>query len=207
MRDRNNYFPEIEALAGRALAATGYSGSGPIGERVLTELAKWCGFTIEQVGHMPRSARSITDMRDRIIFIPDRGGLKVRQLAAWCCRHSAISPSITATPAISATTSGSGSSRTTSRPCSPRGPAVEFLRDAGAAEDISVEDLKSVHLLRDGDACFTNLATRHLEIPSLPADGEVIDKAYENDGVAFPGDRWRSRGEPKVPRQWGSRQA
>ena len=51
MRDRNNYFPEIEALAGRALAAAGYSGSGPISERVLTELAKWCGFTIERVGH------------------------------------------------------------------------------------------------------------------------------------------------------------
>ena len=28
---------------------------------------------------MPRSARSITDTRDRIIFIPDRGGLRIRQ--------------------------------------------------------------------------------------------------------------------------------
>ena len=77
MRERNNYFAEIEAVAARGLAAAGYNGSGPISERVLTELAKWCGFTVERVSHIPRSARSITDRRDKIIFIPDRGGLKV----------------------------------------------------------------------------------------------------------------------------------
>ena len=48
----------------------------------------------------------------------------------------------------------------------PEGPAVEFLREADAAEDISVEDLKEVFYISYEMAThrFTNLATQHLEI-------------------------------------------
>ena len=214
MRDRNNYFPEIEALAGRALAAAGYSGSGPISERVLTELAKWCGFTIERVGHMPRSARSITDMRDRIIFIPDRGGLKVRQARSVVLQtlgHFALDHSDTRDFG-DYLRQRIESNYFAAAVLAPEGPAVEFLRDADAAEDISVEDLKEVFYISYEMAThrFTNLATQHLEIPChfLRTDSEgVIDKAYENDGVAFPTAIDGGHEGERVPRQWGSRQA
>ena len=54
-----------------------------------------------------------------------------------------------------------------------------------------MEDLKEVFYISYEMAThrFTNLATQHLEIPChfLRTDSEgVIDKAYENDGVAFP---------------------
>ena len=94
----------------------------------------------------------------------------------------------------------------------PEGPAVEFLREADAAEDISVEDLKEVFYISYEMAThrFTNLATQHLEIPChfLRTDSEgVIDKAYENDGVAFPTAIDGGHEGERVPRQWGSRQA
>ena len=49
MRERDNYFGEIEAVAQSALDAVGYSGSGPVSERLLTDLAAHFGFTVEHV--------------------------------------------------------------------------------------------------------------------------------------------------------------
>ena len=73
----------------------------------------------------------------------------------------------------------------------PEAPAVDFLRDADEAQDISVEDLKELFYISYEMAAhrFTNLATEHLGIPChfLRTDSEgVIDKAYENDGFPFP---------------------
>jgi len=73
MRERANHYPEIEAIAAQALADANYPGTGPISERVLTELVANQGFTIERVRAMPPTARSITDTRDKIIFIPTEG--------------------------------------------------------------------------------------------------------------------------------------
>ena len=175
------------------LAAAGYSGSGPISERVLTELAKWCGFTIERVGHMPRSARSITDMRDRIIFIPDRGGLKVRQARSVVLQtlgHFALDHSDTRDFG-DYLRQRIESNYFAAAVLAPEGPAVEFLREADAAEDISVEDLKEVFYISYEMAThrFTNLATQHLEIPChfLRTDSEgVIDRPTRTTGWRSP---------------------
>ena len=48
-RERGNYFGEIEKIARESLAAVGYPGSGPVSERVLTDLAAHFGFTVENV--------------------------------------------------------------------------------------------------------------------------------------------------------------
>ena len=94
----------------------------------------------------------------------------------------------------------------------PEQVAVDFLREAKAQNDISVEDLKELFYISYEMAAhrFTNLATVHLGIPChfLRTDREgVIDKAYENDGMVFPAaDDGGLEGE-RVPRQWGSRQA
>lgn len=214
MSERNNYFPEIEAIATRALAAAGYNGSGPISERVLTELAKWCGFTIERVSHIPRSARSITDRRDKIIFIPDRGGLKVRQARSVVLQtlgHFALDHRDTRDFG-DYLRQRIESNYFAAAVLAPEAPAVEFLREADGAEDISVEDIKEVFYISYEMAAhrFTNLATEHLGIPChfLRTDSEgVIDKAYQNDGVPFPQAIDGGHEGERVPRQWGSRQA
>ena len=214
MRSRGNYYAEIEAVAARGLAAAGYSGSGPISERVLTELAAWCGFTVERVSHIPRSARSITDVRDKIIFIPDRGGLKVRQARSVVLQtlgHFALDHSDTRDFG-DYLRQRIESNYFAAAVLAPEEPAVEFLREADGAEDISVEDLKEVFYVSYEMAAhrFTNLATEHLGITChfLRTDSEgVIDKAYENDGVPIPTAIDGGFEGERVPRQWGSRQA
>ena len=214
MRARSNYFEEIEAVASAALDAVGYSGSGPISERVLTDLAAHVGFRIERVPHLPSSARSVTDRRDRIIFIPDRGGLKVRQARSVVLQtlgHFALEHSDTRDFG-DYIRQRVESNYFAAAVLAPEAPAAEFLRDADQAEDISVEDLKEVFYISYEMAAhrFTNLATHHLGIPChfVRTDAEgVMDKAYENDGLAFPHAADGGIEGERVPRQWGSRQA
>lgn len=214
MRACDNHFPEIEEVAAEGLAAAGYAGTGPVSERVLTELAAWCGFTIERVDNMPRTARSITDTRDRVIFIPDRGGLRIRQARSVVLQtlgHFALEHRDT-TDFGDYLRQRIESNYFAAAVLAPEQPAVDFLREAKAQNDISVEDLKELFYISYEMAAhrFTNLATVHLGIPChfLRTDREgVIDKAYENDGMVFPAaDDGGLEGE-RVPRQWGSRQA
>ncbi len=214
MRQRDNYFPEIEEVATDGLTAAGYPGTGPISEKVLTGLAAWCGFTIERVASLPRSARSITDTQDRIIFIPDRDDLRIRQARSVVLQtlgHFALDHS---------DTNDFGeylrqrieSNYFAAAILAPQKPAVEFLRDAKAQGDISVEDLKELFYISYEMAAhrFTNLATRHLDLPChfLRTDSEgVISKAYENDGTEFPTASDGGYEGERVPRQWGARQA
>ncbi|RMH81587.1 MAG: XRE family transcriptional regulator, partial [Actinomyces sp.] len=193
MRARDNHFPEIEEVARRALDAAGYAGTGPVSERVLTEMAAWLGFRIERVAQMPRSARSITDTRDRIIYIPDRGGLRVRQARSVVLQtlgHFALEHRETRDFA-DYLRQRIESNYFAAAVLAPEEPAVAFLREARDAEDISVEDLKELFYISYEMAAhrFTNLATVHLDLPVhfLRTDSEgVIDKAYENDGLVFP---------------------
>ena len=214
MRDRDNYFAEIEEVAAKSLVAAGYSGKGPISERVLTEIAASQGFTIERVSTIPRTARSITDTRDRIIFIPDRGGLRIRQARSVVLQtlgHFVLEHTDT-TDFGEYLRQRIESNYFAAGVLAPEEPAVEFLREAQAQRDISVEDLKEVFYISYEMAAhrFTNLATRHLGIPChfLRSDAEgVINKAYENDGICFPAASDGGLEGQRVPRQWGSRQA
>lgn len=214
MRSRDNYFAEIEALANRGLERAGYPGSGPISERVLTELVGSYGFAIERVTTLPRSARSITDTRDKLIFIPDRGGLRVRQARSIVLQtlgHFALEHS---------TTDDFGdylrqrieSNYFAGAVLAPERPAVELLSEAKANSDISVEDLKETFYISYEMAAhrFTNLATVYLDLPVhfLRTDSEgVISKAYENDGIRFPTSADGGIEGERVPRQWAARQA
>ncbi len=214
MRARDNYFVEIEEVANATLARAGYGGTGPISERVLTEIAAIHGFTIERVSAMPRTARSITDTRDRIIFIPDRGGLRIRQARSVVLQTLGhfVLQHVDTTDFGEYLRQRIESNYFAAAVLAPEAPAVDFLRDAQRQKDISVEDLKEVFYISYEMAAhrFTNLATRHLEIPChfLRTDSEgVINKAYENDGIVFPAASDGGLEGQRVPRQWGSRQA
>src|SRR5262249_6256290 len=79
MRKRGNYFEEIQRAADQALRAVGYGGPGAVSERHLTDLAAYYGFTIARVQDLPPSTRSISDLRNRIIYVPQRnltGGMR-----------------------------------------------------------------------------------------------------------------------------------
>lgn len=214
MRERNNYFPEIEKVASQALRAVGYPGQGPVAERVLNDLAKYFGFTVERVQGIPRSARSITDTRARVIYIPQRNDMRTRAARSVLLQtlgHFALEH---------ARTENFGdylrqrieSNYFAAAVLAPEAPAVEFLRDAKEHGDISAEDLKEIFYISYEMAAhrFTNLATQHLDIPThfLRTDPEgVIHKAYENDGIPFPADPDGALEGERVSRQWGARQA
>jgi XRE family transcriptional regulator, fatty acid utilization regulator len=213
-RDRGNHFAEIETIAHDALEAVGYPGIGPVSERVLTDLAAHFGFTIERVQAMPRTARSITDQRSRVIYIPQRNDLRTRAARSVVLQtlgHFALAHN---------RTEGFSdylhqrieSNYFAAAVLAPEQPAVDFLRDAKGRGDISVEDLKEIFYISYEMAAhrITNLASKHLDIPVhfLRTDPEgVIQKAYENDGIPFPSDSDGGLEGERVSRHWGARQA
>ena len=214
MRDRHNYFAAIEELATKGLARAGYPGQGPISERVLTELVNSYGFRIERVGGLPRTARSITDTRDRVIYIGDQDDLKVRQARSVVLQtlgHFALEHSDTADFG-DYLRQRIESNYFSAAVLAPEAPAVDLLREAKRQNDVSVEDLKETFYISYEMAAhrFTNLATVHLDLPVhfLRTDAEgVITKAYENDGLSFPVTSDGALEGERVPRQWGARQA
>jgi transcriptional regulator with XRE-family HTH domain len=214
MRARGNYFGEIESVASEALRAAGYPGRGPVAERVLSDLIAHFGFTVERVQGIPRSARTITDTKRRIIYLPQRNDLRTRAARSVLLQtigHFALDHN---------RTENFGdylrqrieSNYFAAAVLSPEEPAVEFLSDASKQGDISAEDLKEVFYISYEMAAhrITNLATRHLGIPThfLRTDPEgVIEKAYENDGIVFPSDPDGALEGERVSRHWGARQA
>src|SRR5690349_21666489 len=68
MRERGNYFPEIERQAAEALDAVGYQG-GALSQSTLMAIVAHHGFTVSYADDLPRSVRSVTDMRHRRIYL------------------------------------------------------------------------------------------------------------------------------------------
>ncbi len=214
MRKRDNYFEEIEAVAGEALGAVGYEGQTAISERNLTDLAAHFGFRIARVQDLPTSTRSITDQERRIIYVPQRNGATVRtarSVVAQTIGHFALGhrdPSdfdgyvrqrVEANYFAGAL-------------LAPEEAVVHKMREAKAREDISVEDLNEVFYISYEMAAHrvTNLITRHLDIPvhfqRSDPDG-LLWKAYENDGVLLPADADGTIEGQRVCRWWSARQA
>ncbi len=214
MREANNYYGHIEMVAADTLKAVGYPGNGPLSERLLTSVAAHFGFTIERVRGMPRSARSVTDQRRRIIYIPDRDGLTLRAARSVVLQtlgHFALDHRTTADFA-DYLRQRIESNYFAAAVLLPAEASVELLERQKSEHDISIEDLKEMFYVSYETAAhrFTNLATEYLEIPVhfLRTDSEgVIGKAYENDGIPIPSAADGTVEGQRVPRQWGTRQA
>lgn len=213
MRARSNYFGEIEAVASDALRAANYSGFGPISERTLIDLADHFGFSVDRVQDLPRSARSVTDLANRVIYIPQRNEMptrSARSVVLSTLGHFALEHSDPAT-IVDYLRQRVESNYFAGAVLAPESAAVPFLREAKAAQDLSAEDLKEVFYISYEMAShrITNLATRHLDIPVhfLRTDDDgVISKAYENDGVPLPADSHGALEGRQVPPGWGPRQ-
>lgn len=214
MRRRDNYFAEIERLAGDCLDAVGYHGTGPVSERTLIDLCGHFGFRLARVQDLPHSARSITDQRDRVIYIGQRNELPTRAARSVVLQtlgHFALGHTDTDDFA-DYLRQRVESNYFAAAVLAPEAPAVAFLAEAKARGDLSVEDLKEVFYISYEMAAhrLTNLATRHLDLTVhfLRSDVEgTVWKAYENDGVPLPADEDGTIEGNRLCRQWGTRQA
>lgn len=214
MRDRNNYFASIEAIVKDGLAEIGYPGAGPMSERHITELAAYFGFRVERAKGMPSSARSVTDQRNRIIYIPLREEVDLRSARSVVLQtlgHYALDHSATKDFG-DYLRQRVESNYFSAAALIPEAPAVELLNRSYEQNDLSIEDLKEAFYVSYEMAAhrFTNLATEHLGLPvhflRCNPDG-VVSKAYENDGIDYPADADGTVEGMRVSRHWGVRQA
>jgi predicted transcriptional regulator/DNA-binding XRE family transcriptional regulator len=211
MRERDNYFADIERVAAKALDAVGYAG-GPVSQALLSALARHFGFTIHAVQDLPSSVRSLTDGRHNRIYIPQRnqvGAPWARSVIVQTLGHFALAH---ADPKDFAEFLGQRveSNYFAGAVLVPERAAVPFLRGARDQADIAVQDLEERFYVSYEMAAhrLTNLATHHFDIPLhfLRSDQEgVIWKAYENDGIPFPAGPDGGIEGQLLCRQWGAR--
>lgn len=210
MRAQDNYFPELEQHARELLAAIGHSG-GPLSQRATADIAAHLGFSLHYVTDLPHSTRSVTDLENGRIYLPqgntgvnDSRSPLLQALASHVLGHTEptsygdfLRQRVEANYMAAALMMAEDS-------------AVAFLQAAKAERRISVEDLRDAFAVPYETAAhrFTNLATRHLGIPvhfMKVHEGGTLHKAYENDGVVFPSDPLGAiEGQP-VCRQWTAR--
>ena len=214
MRARNNYYKDIETAATTALGAIDYRGSGPLSERHITDLASHFGFRVERAKGMPSSARSVTDQRNRIIYIPLREEVDLRAARSVVLQtlgHYALDHSDTRDFG-DYLRQRVESNYFAAAALIPEQPAVDLLTQSFKQKDISIEDLKEAFYVSYEMAAhrFTNLATEHLDLPVhfLRCNPEgVVSKAYENDGIDYPKSAEGTVEGMRVSRHWGVRQA
>ena len=212
MRERDNYFADIEQSARSALESVDYTGDGHLTARVIDDLASHFGFRVIAVPHLPSGLRSLADLRRGRLFVHERervGTLLSRSIVAQSLGHFALGHS----------EPGSFGEFLQQRVEAnyfagallvPEVAAVRYLRRAKQAHDLNVEDLAEHFFVSYEMAAhrFTNLATRHLDIAThfLRSDEQgVIWKAYENNGVPFPADPDGAIEGQRVCRRWGTR--
>lgn len=213
MRDRDHFLPEIDALAEEALAAVGH-GTGALTHRSVSRMAERLGFELVYVGDLPHSARSVTDLENRRIYLPPAsipGGHGLRSMALQAMAHRVLGH----------TAPGSYAGFLRQRleinyyaaAClMPRARSVEFLRAAKHDRNIAVEDFRDAFGVTHEAAALRllNLATVELGVRLhflRVADDGTVAKAYENDGLRLPVDVTGSVEGRAVCRQWSARRA
>ncbi|HZE38885.1 MAG TPA: helix-turn-helix domain-containing protein [Stackebrandtia sp.] len=211
MRDRNNYFGDVEQRARELLKHVDYS-SGPLSQHAISDLASYLGFTLHHVDDLPHSTRSVTDLRNRRIYLTqnkssshDPRTVLLQALASHVLEHKVP------TSYLDFLTQRVATNYLAAALLIPEVSAVKFLRQAMADKEIAVEDLRDNFAVSYEAAAhrFTNLATHHFGIHThfqkVHKSGTIF-KAYENDGVAFPKDPTGAIEGQQVCRYWTSRQ-
>jgi XRE family transcriptional regulator, fatty acid utilization regulator len=211
MRERGNYFPEIERQAAGALDAVGYHG-GALSQSTLMAIVAHHGFTVSYADDLPRSVRSITDMRHRRIYLKQEpvGVHSPRTILLQTLGHFVLDHQIPHDFA-DFLRQRVEANYFAAAVLVPEQSAARFLADAKQARQLSVEDLRDVFSVSYEMAAhrFTNLATHHLGMTChfvKNDSGGIIYKAYENDGVIFPADAAGAIEGQRMCRFWSGRQ-
>lgn len=211
MRSQDNYFADLEAQAADILAAVGHAG-GPITQRTASEIAAHLGFTLHYANDLPQTTRSVADLAHGRLYLS--GNVQAKGDARTAVLQ-----------ALSSRILGHGEPRSyaeflrqrvetnylTGAILVPESHVVPVLQEAKSRRAISVEDLRDAYSVSYETAAhrFTNLATRHLDIPVhflKVHESGTITKAYENDDVNFPTDRLGSIEGQMCCRRWTSRE-
>jgi transcriptional regulator with XRE-family HTH domain len=211
MRERDNYFAEIEQAAAGVLRSVRQQ-TGPLSQRGILDIAAHLGFTLHYVNDLPASTRSVTDLRHRRVYLPQVAsgtGHDPRAVVLQTLGHFALGH---ADPA------GYGdflrqrveANYFAAALLMPETFAVEFLRGARADKALAIDDLRDAFGVSYETAAhrFTNLATHHFGIPVHFArvhESGTIYKAYENDNVRFPADVTGAIEGQHACRRWASR--
>jgi transcriptional regulator with XRE-family HTH domain len=211
MRERGNYFPEIERLAAQALDSVGYRG-GPLSQGTLMAIVGHHGFTVSYAGDLPRSVRSVTDLRHRRIYLKQEsvGAHSPRTILLQTLGHFVLDHDVPRDFA-DFLRQRVEANYFAAAVLVPERFAAGYLVEAKRARELSVEDLRDVFSVSYEMAAhrFTNLATHHLGLPChfvKNDEGGVIYKAYENDGLVLPADASGAIEGQRMCRQWSGRQ-
>lgn len=214
MQQRGNYFGEIEKVARDALDAVDYSGSGALTERDIQNLAAHFGFGLVRAQDVPPAVRSVTDLRHRRIFVPQRDNLSTRgarsvvlqTLGRFALDHQ------------DPTTFGDflrqqvEANYFAGAILVPESSSVDMLQQAKTDRDLAIEDIRDAFYVSYEMAAhrFTNLATEHLELRVHFIRSDELGttwKAYANNGIPLPKNSVGAIEGQRLCRQWGARQA
>ena len=210
MRERGNYFPDIEAAAGAALDRAGYAG-GALSQGMLLSVVASHGFAVRFVPDLPRSVRSLTDLRSSRIYVKQEpvGDHSPRAVILQALGHFLLGHD---TPRDFADflRQRVEANYFAAAMLIPELAAVPFLRAAKDRRDLAVEDLIDVFSVSYEMAAHrvTNLITHHLGVSCHFVKNDttgVIYKAYQNDGVLFPADDTGAIEGQRMCRQWSGR--
>jgi predicted transcriptional regulator len=211
MRERGNYFAQIEHAAAEALESVSYRG-GALSQGALLAIVGHHGFSVRYAQDLPRSVRSVTDLRHRRIYLKQESmgmhtprTILLQTLGHFVLGHAAprdfadfLRQRVEANYYAAAV-------------LVPERSASRFLREAKQARDLSVEDLRDVFSVSYEMAAhrFTNLVTHHLDLTChfvKNDEGGIIYKAYENDGLVLPADSTGAIEGQRMCRKWSGRQ-
>lgn len=208
MREMDNYFPDLERVAGELLDAIDHPG-GPLTQRAAGDIARHLGVTLHYAPDLPQSTRSVVDLRNGRLYLPDRistdpRGPILQSLASLALGHTEPSSYADFLRQRVEQNYLAGALLV------PEADAVAALSDAKKRRAISIEDLRDAYAVSYETAAhrFTNLATRHLGIRVhflKVHESGTITKAYENDDVNFPADSLGSIEGQMCCRRWTSR--
>jgi transcriptional regulator with XRE-family HTH domain len=210
MRGVDNYYPEIEVIAGTALKAVGHVG-GALPQRAISDLSAHFGFTLHHVTDLPESTRSVTDLAHRRIYLPQRpAGHDPRYVVLQTLGHFALGHTDPADFAEFLRQRVEANYFAAAL-LVPEASAAPFLVAAKRDRALDMEDFRDVYAVSHETAAhrFTNLATHHLGLPvhftRTDASGTIY-KAYENDGMVYPTDATGAIEGQLVCREHASRQ-
>ena len=208
MRERDNYFPDLEQVAGELLEAIDHPG-GPLTQRAAGDIARHLGVTLHYAADLPQSTRSVVDLRHGRLYLPERistdpRGPILQSLASIALGHTEP------TSYAEFLRQRVEQNYLAGALLVPEAHAVSALADAKKRRAISIEDLRDAYSVSYETAAhrFTNLATRHLGIRVhflKVHESGTITKAYENDDVNFPADSLGSIEGQMCCRRWTSR--
>ncbi|NYH79754.1 putative transcriptional regulator/transcriptional regulator with XRE-family HTH domain [Actinopolyspora biskrensis] len=211
MREHGNYFPEIERSADEILRRVGYHG-GPLSEGLIQSIATHLGYGLRFVTDLPRSVRSVTDLRHKRIFLrrESLGMHSPRTILLQTLGHLSLGhrqPRDFADFLRQRVEANYFAAAV----LIPESSAVPFLRQAKADRDLAVEDLRDVFSVSYEMAAhrFTNLATQYLDLVCHFVRNDetgIIYKAYANDGLEFPADPTGAIEGQRMCRYWAGRQ-